>query len=438
FVVGGGGLLGVHGTTVAFTQWPGAVEDWPEFGFLIGARGANHKDSDEHLWLKLDDAANPITQVFGGQGFDYRDEFFRPQGTYSRSRVRVLLSIDTAKTDPNKGQPRGNCFREDNDYAVAWIRNYGRGRVFYSTIAHNPYVFWDAKMLQFYLAALQFALGDLPTPTTPSAKLTPAMRAQEKLGWRLALEARAFPNLSFFETIDQAARFGLPYIGGSSSQMVGKDLAKGFGPELSDAELTTIRLRLESAGLRLLTYDIRELPNDEAACRRLFEFGRKLGIETFIAAPQSEALDRLEKLCDEYAINLAVRNADGKTASPYWKPEAVLEACKNRSRRMGACGDVGAWLRSGIDPLRAVRTLKDRVLAVQLHDLDAAASRGQEVPWGTGRGQSAKLLAEIEQLGLKPTFGLDYSGPAGDLGLKLTQCVEFFNQTSEQLGTKAK
>ncbi len=36
FVYGGGGLLGVHGTTVAFTRWTeGAREDWPEFGSLL-------------------------------------------------------------------------------------------------------------------------------------------------------------------------------------------------------------------------------------------------------------------------------------------------------------------------------------------------------------------------------------------------------------------
>jgi len=45
FVSAGGGLMGVHGTTVAFTQWPGAKEDWPEFGEMLGARGANHRGS---------------------------------------------------------------------------------------------------------------------------------------------------------------------------------------------------------------------------------------------------------------------------------------------------------------------------------------------------------------------------------------------------------
>ena len=97
FVYGGGGLMGVHGTTVGFTQWPGAKEDFPEFGRMIGARGANHRANDEHVFIKLDDPTHPVLQPFAGQGFDYRDEFFRVQGPYSRNRVRVLFSIDTEK-----------------------------------------------------------------------------------------------------------------------------------------------------------------------------------------------------------------------------------------------------------------------------------------------------------------------------------------------------
>jgi hypothetical protein len=166
FIYSGGGLMGVHGTSVAFTKWPGAIEDWPEFGIMLGARGANHRDSDERVFIKLDDPNHPLNQPFGGKGFEYRDEFFRFHEPYSRDRVRVLFSIDTEKTDMNQGQARGNCFREDNDYALAWVRQYGQGRVFYCTIGHNPYVFWDPKMLQFYLAAAQFVLGDLPAPTT--------------------------------------------------------------------------------------------------------------------------------------------------------------------------------------------------------------------------------------------------------------------------------
>jgi len=176
FVCGGGGLMGVHGTSVAFTRWPGAHEDWPEFGFMIGGRGASHLTQDEHVFIKLDDPEHPLNQPFGGKGFECRSEFFRVHEPYSRDRVRVLLSIDNARTEQLQGQPLKRL-REDNDYALAWVRNYGKGRVFYCTIAHGPAVFWDPKMLQFYLAAAQFALGDLPAPTVPSARLTPAIRA---------------------------------------------------------------------------------------------------------------------------------------------------------------------------------------------------------------------------------------------------------------------
>ncbi len=434
FLTGGGGLLGVHGTSVAFTRWPGAIEDWPEFGRIIGARGASHKESNEHVWIKLDDPDHPLNRVFGGNGFGYRDEFFRVHDPYSRERVRVLFGIDTARTDLNQGPPRPDCLRADNDYALAWVRNYGRGRVCYCTIAHNPYVFWDPKMLQFYLAAAQFVVGDLPAPTIPSGKLTPAIRAQEKLGWRLGAEACSPVKFTLFETIDKTRSLNLPFIGASSFQKVSKDISKHFDPDLTDTELEQVRLKLDDAGLRLLTYHIPDLPKDEAACRKVFEFGRKMGVETFISRPGIEVLDRIGGFCDEYGINVALHNRDGETSPEYWHPEGILKLCAGCSKRLGACGDVDTWIRSGIDPVRAAGILKERLITVHLHDLDAKGTTGREVPWGHGVGQTAAFIKELRRLGLKPTmFGLEYTDSSSDSPHGLGQSVEFFNHTILEL-----
>jgi type 1 glutamine amidotransferase/sugar phosphate isomerase/epimerase len=419
FVYAGGGLLGVHGTSVAFTHWPGAREDWPEFGIMLGARGANHRDSDEHVFVTLDDPNHPINRVFGGKGFDYRDEFFRVHGPYSRDRVRVLLSIDTEKTDMNQGAARGNCVREDNDYALAWVRQYGRGRVFYCTIAHNPYVFWDPKMLEFYLAATQFALGDLPAPTTPSAKLTPAIAAREKLDWRLGIEAYTFHKYTLFEAIDRTARLGLPYMGGLSFQKVSEAIPKNFDSQLTDDELKQIRLKLDAAGI---------------GCRKVFEFGRKIGIETFMSEPLPEALDTIEKFCDDYDINVAIHNHGRKLSPQYWHPEGILKVCQGRSKRIGACGDLGYWMRSGIDPIEAVNMLKDRLITVQMHDLHERSPEGHDVPWGTGAGKSRQFIEQIRRLGVKPTmFGLEYSYNWFGSMPEIAQCIDFFNKVSLDL-----
>ena len=436
FVYAGGGLMGVHGTTVAFTRWPGAIEDWPEFGIMLGARGASHRDNTEHVFIKLDDPTHPVTQPFDRKGFDYRDEFFRYHQVYSRNRVRVLLSIDTEKTK-FEGQPRGNCIRTDNDYALAWVRRYGRGRVFHSTIAHNPYVFWDPKMLRFYLAAAQFALGDLPAPTIPSGKLTPAIAAREKLGWRLGIEAYTFYKHTLFEAIDKTAELGLPYMGGLSFQKVSKEIPKNFEPGLTDDELRQIRLKLDSAGVTMLTYYYHSIPGDEAGCRKIFDFARKIGIETFMSEPALESLDTIEKFCDEYEINLALHNHDKKASPQYWHPEGILKACRGRTKRIGACADMGYWMRDGIDPIEALKKLKDRLITVQMHDLHELSPNGHDVPWGTGAGRTEQFIREMHRLGIKPTmFGLEYSYNFLESMPDVKKCAEFFNNLSLRIVSK--
>jgi hypothetical protein len=183
FVLAGGGLLGVHGTTVAFTDFQqGGKETWPEFGQMLGGRGAAHLAQDERVVVKLDSPDHPLNRPFGGKGFEHVSEFFRVGEPYSRDRVHVLFSIDTAKTQlPPKGTHPG-VEREDDDYALAWTRSHGRGRVVYCTIGHSPSDFTTPKILEFYLGAIQFIMGDLDGTTTPSNRPAPATPAQANQG----------------------------------------------------------------------------------------------------------------------------------------------------------------------------------------------------------------------------------------------------------------
>jgi hypothetical protein len=406
FVYGGGGLMGVHGTSVAFTRWPGAHEDWPEFGIMLGARGANHRDSDEHVFIKLDDPDHPVNEPFGGEDFDYRDEFFRVHGPYSRDRVRVLFSIDTDKTT-FRGQPRGNCYREDDDYALAWVRQYGRGRVFYCTIAHNPYVFSDPTMLRFYLAATQFALGDLPAPTTPSARLTPAVRAQERLGWRLGFTPPAGADMTLWEAIDEAAKRGSLYLGASGSQTVSRDIPKRLDHQLSHDEMRDIRLKLDEAGVRLLTLRLDRLPAGESACRQTFDFGRRMGIEALVVPWPGRELRVLEKCCDEYDIRLAIDKRDG-----WHGPHELATFLRNYSKRIGMHGNIALWKQSGVDPAAAVWSLRNRLVTL---DIDRDDDQASVVV--------SSLLDRIHRLNVRPTM----------FGTGTTRSVSLFNDVTMQL-----
>ena len=166
FVREGGGLAGNHGTSHASM-------DWPEFGEMIGTRHGIHRENTEQAMVKIDDPHSPLTAPFAGKEFLYQDEFFRfPIGPYSREKLHVLLSIDVAKTDMYQGRGCAKpCVRSDYDYAVSWIQSYGKGRVFFCILGHNPTLFSTPPLAQFFLAGIQFILGDLDADTTPSARV---------------------------------------------------------------------------------------------------------------------------------------------------------------------------------------------------------------------------------------------------------------------------
>jgi len=392
FVYSGGGLLGVHGTSVAFTRWPGAHEDWVEFGRMIGARGASHRESDEDVFSRIEDPTQPLTAMFPATGFRFRDEYFRFQDPYSRHRVRVLLSFDTERTDMNQGPPRGDCVREDNDYAVAWIRQYGRGRTFYSTIAHNPYVFWNPDLLRFYLAAIQFALGDLAGPTLPSARLTPSQRAQERLGWRVGSEGRGSSERTLFEQINRAAAGGIAHLCASTSWTVSDEIPRPLDFHLADADREKIRLALDDAGLRLLGLNIGRVPSADADCAAMFAFARRMGVEVVIVQAGLDELGVLAAQADLQDLKVAVQGG------PDANRAAVRSALAGLSPRIGFCADVTDFGETEAAVATGLRQVGDRLVILRCGAGTAAAGEPESAD------QVFLVLDGMKRLQLKPVM----------------------------------
>jgi hypothetical protein len=152
FVRGGKGIAGIHAATAA-------LQAWPEYGEMMGGYYGGH--IAQKVPIKLDDPDHPVNACFGGKGWNINDEIYIFRGPYSRKRLRVLLSLDLDRMeDPGK--------RPDRDYAVSWVRPWGRGRVFYCSLGHNAATYWNPAFLKHVLAGMQFVLGDLDGPAEPS------------------------------------------------------------------------------------------------------------------------------------------------------------------------------------------------------------------------------------------------------------------------------
>ena len=104
---------------------------------------------------------------------------------------------------------------------------------------------------------------------------------------------------------------------------------------------------------------------------------------------------------------------------------------------MGACGDVGYWIRSGIDPIDAARMLKDRLITLQVHDLNESSEDAHDVAWGTGATNLKNFIREIKSMNINPIlFGLEYSYNWGNSLPDIKKSAEFFNTLSIELAAK--
>jgi hypothetical protein len=148
---------------VAYHYANGANRHWPEFNEMLRARSAGHPWNEE-VGIKVEEPEHPLVAAFGGKDFRLAEEIFVFTAPYSRGKLRALLSIDTQKTNRVTREP---LVRKDGEFALAWVRNCGKGRVFYTSFGHRTELYWDPQVLQFYLDAIQFATGDLESPAEP-------------------------------------------------------------------------------------------------------------------------------------------------------------------------------------------------------------------------------------------------------------------------------
>ena len=199
--------------------------------------------------------------------------------------------------------------------------------------------------------------------------------AAGQLGWQMAIHAYTFRKFSIYECIDKTAELGLKHM--SLSGSVSLDGKKSVPTvSLPDGDAEAIKKAVAAKGITLVNIGVVKLPAAEAESRKVFEFAKKMGIDTLVAEPEPDALDTVEKLCKEYNIKVAIHNHP--KPSRYWNPDTVLEAVKGRTPLMGSCADTGHWLRSGLNPLECLKKLDGRVICLHFKDLVPDEPKAQE------------------------------------------------------------
>ena len=139
----GAGFIGVHS---AADTW----YDVPEYATLLGGVFDGHP-WHERVRIIVEDSSHAATAHLG-PAFWLTDEIYQFRN-WSRTGVHVLLRLDLTSIAADRGS------RRDGDYALAWTRRHGQGRVFYTALGHRPEVWADERFRRHLLGGILWAMG---------------------------------------------------------------------------------------------------------------------------------------------------------------------------------------------------------------------------------------------------------------------------------------
>lgn len=229
-----------------------------------------------------------------------------------------------------------------------------------------PHSYSRRNFLSLAAGAAGVALAPWPLRARAAAK--------ETGGFLLGMQSyslRSFPVDKALEQMQQ--------LGAQSVEFFGGHFPLNSTPE----QIAEMKKKTAAAGVKILGHGVNPFTKDHEANRRIFEFAKKAGIPNISADPTEDAFDSLDKLVAEYDIRIAIHNHG--PGARYDKIDDVLLAIKGHDERIGACADLGHYIRSAEDPVKAIHLFKGRLFGVHLKDF---AEPRRDAP-GTilGKGQ---------------------------------------------------
>ena len=193
--------------------------------------------------------------------------------------------------------------------------------------------------------------------------------------------------------------------------------------DASAEQIAAMRKRVGELGMSISAHGVNAFGKDAAANRKTFEFAKALGIRNITADPAPESFDNLNELVQEFDTRIAIHNHGPRHR--YNKAVDVLRAIEGRDERIGACADLGHYIRSGEQPTDVIRLLRGRLYGIHLKDFAEMKENAKGVVLGQGHLNVPAVFAALLQVGFPAdgAMSLEYEENPQDPIAEIRQCV---------------
>ena len=252
-------------------------------------------------------------------------------------------------------------------------------------------------------------------------------------GFAIGCQAYTFNRFTVFEAIEKTAEAGGKVIEFYPGQPLSKEHRDvKWDHNASDDVIAQVKTKLAEHKIMAVNYGVVDIPKEEDGARKVFEFGKKMGIRA-ITTESVPSMDTIEKMVKEYDIKVAFHNHPRQPNNPnyrVWDPWYILSIVKDRDERIGACADTGHWQTSGLNPVYCVRVLKGRIISSHLKD-KSDFGQAHDVPYGTGTGEVKKVLDELKKQDFQGNISIEYEYHWENNVPEVKECIDFVRQSGK-------
>jgi len=246
------------------------------------------------------------------------------------------------------------------------------------------------------------------------------------------VSAYSFRQVTAFEAIDKAKACG--------AEVIEFFLWQKLSPEhpdvilnanLAGEHLAALKAKLQASGIRAVNAYFGDIGKTDEDARKLFAFAKKLGLRGLTGEPPADRFDLIESVVKEYDIQLCFHNHAKNPDKPQyrnWDPVYLMGLMEGRDPRMGFSVDTGHIIRSGMDPVAYLKTVKGRVHSVHLKDVKEAKCGSPDLPYGQGVGNIPAVLEELKKQGFKGHVGVEFDTVSPQVEQDVKQCVDFISR----------
>lgn len=168
WIKSGKAFIGMHAATDTFHPEQTGIDPYID---MIGGQFQSHYPGFYEVECINQDPAHPATKSIG-KSYVVTDEIY-VLTNFFRPKVHGLLTLDQ---NPKWKYP--------GDYPIAWCKEYGKGKVFYTSLGHREQVWESPEYQKHIVGGIKWALGLEKGDAKPQSLAYEVSKAEKKEGFK--------------------------------------------------------------------------------------------------------------------------------------------------------------------------------------------------------------------------------------------------------------